>query len=36
VTASPVPGGTHALYVAFSSGQSGNFVNVNDFTFGTG
>ena len=36
VTASPVPGGTHTLYVTFTSSQGGNFVNVNDFTFGTG
>ncbi|MGI8448648.1 MAG: glycoside hydrolase family 3 C-terminal domain-containing protein [Streptosporangiaceae bacterium] len=36
VTASPAPSGTHTLYVTFSSGQSGNFVNVNDFTLGTG
>jgi len=35
-TASPQPAGTHTLYVTFSSPQSGNFVNVNWFSFGPG
>ena len=30
---SPAPTGTHTLYVTFTSGQTGNFVNVNTFTF---
>jgi hypothetical protein len=33
VTASPAPSGTHTLYVTFTSARSGNFVNVNGFTF---
>ena len=33
VTASPVPGGTHTLYVTFTTSTGGNFVNVNWFTF---
>ena len=33
VTASPAPSGTHTLYITFTSAQSGNFVNVNGFTF---
>ena len=36
VAASPVPSGTHTLYVTFSSAQSANFVNVNGFTFSGG
>ncbi|HZU59225.1 MAG TPA: carbohydrate-binding protein [Actinocrinis sp.] len=33
VTASPVPTGTHTLYVTFTTSTGGNFVNVNWFTF---
>jgi hypothetical protein len=33
VTASPVPSGTHTLYVTFTTSAGGNFVNVNWFTF---
>jgi hypothetical protein len=36
VTASPVPSGTHMLYVTFTSSQSASFVNVNGFTFSGG
>ena len=32
--ASPEPTGVHTLYVTFASPQSGNFVNVNWFSFG--
>jgi beta-glucosidase-like glycosyl hydrolase len=34
--ASPAPTGVHTLYVTFASPQSGNFVNVNWFSFGAG
>jgi len=33
VSASPVPSGTHTLYVTFATSTGGNFVNVNWFTF---
>ncbi len=33
VTASPVPTGTHTLYVTFTTSTGGNFVNVNWFAF---
>ncbi|HTJ70060.1 MAG TPA: carbohydrate-binding protein [Actinospica sp.] len=32
-TASPVPSGTHTLYVTFTTSTGGNFVNVNWFQF---
>ena len=32
-TASPVPTGTHTVYVTFTTSVTGNFVNVNWFTF---
>jgi hypothetical protein len=32
-TASPVPSGTHTLYVTFTTSTGGNFVNVNWFKF---
>jgi len=33
VTASPVPSGTHTVYVTFATSTGGNFVNVNWFRF---
>ena len=33
VTASPVPSGTHTVYVTFATSTGGNFVNVNWFKF---
>jgi hypothetical protein len=35
-TDSPVPSGTHTLYVTFTESITGNFVNVNWFQFGGG
>ncbi|MBR7828726.1 carbohydrate-binding protein [Actinospica sp. MGRD01-02] len=32
-TASPIPSGTHTLYVTFTTSTTGNFVNVNWFKF---